>query len=87
MNNYSDELREIQYTTIVVGTIFFALMSMLGGNAAVSRYMEKDTATVHKTKFLAHVSGFITPFGVHYNLIRIKIFSIVIPPYPPLVLV
>jgi len=34
----------------------------MGGNAAASRYLEKDTAATHKTKFLAHVSGFITYF-------------------------
>jgi len=40
-----------------VGLIFFIFMGSKGGQAAVARYLEKDMATVHKTKFLAHVSG------------------------------
>ena len=40
--------------------MFFVFMSIMGGNAAASRFLEKDKATVHKTKFLAHVSCFFT---------------------------
>ena len=53
-------MKQVTYTSIGVGTTFFVFMSMLGGNAAVSRYLEKDKATTHNTKFLAHVSHFIT---------------------------
>ena len=55
-NDYSYEVKQATYTAVGVGTIFFVLMSICGGNAAVARYLEKDKATVHNTKFLAHVS-------------------------------
>jgi len=57
-NDYSLELKQVGYTSVGVGMIFFIFMSVLGGNAAVTRFMEKDKSTVHNTKFLAHVSGF-----------------------------
>jgi len=59
-NDYSYEVKQAAYVAIGVGTIFFLFTSMLGGNAATSRYLEKDKARIHDTKFMAHVSGFIT---------------------------
>jgi len=59
-NDYSYEMKQTGYTSIGVGMMFFVFMSMCGGNAAVARFLEKDKATIHNTKFLAHVSEFIT---------------------------
>ena len=59
-NDYSYELKQVGFICCGVSTMFFVFTSVLGGNAAVSRYLEKDTARVHKTKFLAFVSSFIT---------------------------
>jgi len=61
-NEYSFEVQQAGYIATGVGALFFIFMSMLGGNAAVARYMEKDTARIHNTKFLAHVSVFMTYF-------------------------
>jgi len=60
MNDYSYELKQVGFMSIGVGTFFFIFMSRLGGNAAVSRYLAKDTATVHDTKFKALVSHLVT---------------------------
>ena len=74
-NDYSYELKQAGYIASGVGTLFFIYTSMLGGNAAVSRYLEKDKAKTHDTKFLAHVSAFCTILN---HLLTIKIFNIVI---------
>jgi len=55
-------MKQVIYLSCGVGTMFFIFMSILGGKAAASRFLEKDTATVHKTKFMAHVSCFFFAF-------------------------
>ena len=71
-------MKQAAYSGSIVGTMFFLFTSMLGGNAAVARYMEKDKAKIHDTKFLAHVSDFITYFKSFADSQRIKIFNIII---------
>lgn len=53
-NDYSYELKQAGFIATGVGTMFFVFTAVLGGNAAVSRYLEKDKAKIHDTKFLAH---------------------------------
>ena len=55
-NDYSYEVKQAGYISLGVGTMFFIFMAICGGNAAVSRYLEKDKARIHDTKFLAYVS-------------------------------
>ena len=69
-NDYSYEVKQAGYIASGVGTLIFLYTSILGGNAAVARYMEKDKAKIHETKFLAHVSYVLTyfkPFAENQN--------------------
>jgi len=77
MNDYSYELKQVGFMSIGVGTFFFLLMSRLGGNAALSRYLAKDTATVHDTKFKALVSHSNTYFNVDHSM-AVRVFSVII---------
>jgi len=66
-NDFTYEVKQAGYAAVGVGMMFFVLMSICGGNAAVARFLEKDKATIHNTKFLAHVSEFIAyifTFGI-----------------------
>jgi len=72
-NDYSYEVKQATYVALGVGTIFFVFTSVLGGNAAVSRYLEKDKARTHDTKFIAHVSDFINYFKPFAEIVNIVV--------------